>query len=194
MKSPYAIGSVPSLSGHAIAYRWRSLPRVRRHRASKPHGSSERVLPWQITMDQLIFASLSHTHYWYEITRSSKRFATVRNKLMDRFSPILSDSLRFSPIFDCSSRIGGLSDSWFHSHFNNICLLCKKKNFQMSRLCGEYKFFRYAACVCLCAFSSHLFCCCCCCCLHIKNRSDLYPVPFSFLLFKAKKRISVVTS
>ena len=34
--------------------------------------------------------------------------------------------------------------------------------------------------------------CCCCCCLHIKNRSDLYPVPFSFLLFKAKKRISVV--
>ena len=53
MKPPYAIGSVPSLSGHAIAYRWRSLPRVCRHRASKPQGSSERVLPWQITMDQL---------------------------------------------------------------------------------------------------------------------------------------------
>ena len=67
MKPPYTIGSVPSLSGHAIAYRWRSLPRVRRHRASKPQGSSERVLPWQITMDQLIFASLSHTHYWYEV-------------------------------------------------------------------------------------------------------------------------------
>ena len=67
MKPPYAIGSVPSLSGHAIAYRWRSLPRVRRHRASKPQGSSERVRPWQITMDQLIFASLSHTHYWYEV-------------------------------------------------------------------------------------------------------------------------------
>ena len=67
MKPPYAIGSVPSLSGHAIAYRWRSLPRVLRHRASKPQGSSERVLPWQITMDQLIFASLSHTHYWYEV-------------------------------------------------------------------------------------------------------------------------------
>ena len=59
--------SVPSLSGHANAYRSRSLPRVRRHRASKPQGSSERVLPWQITMDQLIFASLSHTHYWYEV-------------------------------------------------------------------------------------------------------------------------------
>ena len=68
MKPPYAIGSVPSLSGHATAYRWRSLPRVRRHRASKPQGSSERVLPWQVTMDQLIFASLSHTHYyWYEV-------------------------------------------------------------------------------------------------------------------------------
>ena len=68
MKPPYAIGSVPSLSGHhVVAYRWRSLPRVRRHRASKPQGSCERVLPWQITMDQLIFASLSHTHYWYEV-------------------------------------------------------------------------------------------------------------------------------
>ena len=67
MKPLYAIGSVLSLSGHAIAYRWRSLPRVRRHRASKPQGSSERVLPWQITMNQLIFASLSHTHYWYEV-------------------------------------------------------------------------------------------------------------------------------
>ena len=36
-------------------------------RASKPQGSSERVLPWQISMDQLIFASLSHTHFWYEV-------------------------------------------------------------------------------------------------------------------------------
>ena len=33
-KPPYVIGSVPSLSDHAIAYRWRSPPRVRRHRAS----------------------------------------------------------------------------------------------------------------------------------------------------------------
>ena len=68
IKPTYAIGSVPSLSGHTIAYRWRSLPRVRRHRASKPQGSSERVLPWQVTMDQLICASLSHTHYWYEVS------------------------------------------------------------------------------------------------------------------------------
>ena len=48
LKQPYAIESVPSLSGKASAYRWRSLPRVRRHRASKPQGSSERVLPWQV--------------------------------------------------------------------------------------------------------------------------------------------------
>ena len=67
MKPPYAIGSVPRLSGDAIAYRWRSLPRVRRDRVSKPQGSSERVLPWQVTMDQFICASLSHTHYWYEV-------------------------------------------------------------------------------------------------------------------------------
>ena len=63
-KPPYAIGSVPSLSDRAIAYRWHSLPRVRRHGASKPQGSSKRVLPWQVTTDQLICASLSHTHYW----------------------------------------------------------------------------------------------------------------------------------
>ena len=58
LKPPHAIGSVPRLSGHAIAYRWRSLRRVRRHRASKLQGCSKRVLPWQVTMDQLIFASL----------------------------------------------------------------------------------------------------------------------------------------
>ena len=63
LKPPKAIGSVPSLSGHAIAYRWRSLPRVRRHKASKPQGSSKWVLTWQVNMDQLIFASLSHTYY-----------------------------------------------------------------------------------------------------------------------------------
>ena len=67
LEPPCAIGSVPSLSGHAIAYRWRSLPRVHRHGASKPQGSSERALPWQVTMDQLVFASLFHTHYWYEV-------------------------------------------------------------------------------------------------------------------------------
>ena len=33
------IGSVLSLSGHAIACRWRSLPRVRRHGASSPRRS-----------------------------------------------------------------------------------------------------------------------------------------------------------
>ena len=67
-KPSYAIGSVPSLSGHAIAYRWRSLSRVRRHRASKPQGSFKQVLPWQVTMDQLICVSFSHTHYWSEVS------------------------------------------------------------------------------------------------------------------------------
>ena len=66
-KPTYAIGSVPSLSGHAIAYPWRSLPRVHRYRANKPQGSSKRMLPRQVTMDQLICSSLSHTHYWYEV-------------------------------------------------------------------------------------------------------------------------------
>ena len=65
--STCAIVSVPSLSGYAIAYRWRSLPIMRRHRASNPPGSFERLLPWQVTVDQLIYASLSHTQYWYEV-------------------------------------------------------------------------------------------------------------------------------
>ena len=34
-----AIGSVPSSSDYAIAYRWRLPPRVRRHRASSPQGN-----------------------------------------------------------------------------------------------------------------------------------------------------------
>ena len=62
IKQPYAIRSVPGLSGHGIVYRWRSLLRVRRHRASKPQGGSKRVLPSQVTMDQIIYAFLSHTH------------------------------------------------------------------------------------------------------------------------------------
>ena len=58
-KPPYAIGSVPCLSGHAIAYRWRSLSSVCRH------GSIVlKVVPatgaaiFQVTMDQLMCASL----------------------------------------------------------------------------------------------------------------------------------------
>ena len=61
---PYAFGPFPSLSGHTIACRWRSQPRVRWYRASKPQGCSERVLPWQVNIDQLICAYLPHTHYW----------------------------------------------------------------------------------------------------------------------------------
>ena len=53
----------PELIGSRNAYRRRSLPRVRRPRASKPQGSSKRVPPWQVTMNQLICASLSRTHY-----------------------------------------------------------------------------------------------------------------------------------
>ena len=88
-KPPYAIGSVPSLSGHAIAYRWCSLPRVRRHRASKRQDSSERVLPWQVTMDQLICVSLSHTHYWYEVG-------------MLKLPPVLHSRLLLVVIYVCS--------------------------------------------------------------------------------------------
>ena len=81
LKPPYVIESVPSSSGHAIEYLWRSLPRVRRHRANKPQGTvrSERVLAWQVTIDQLICASLSHTHYyWYEVNMLKEPAKYVR--------------------------------------------------------------------------------------------------------------------
>ena len=58
---------VPSSSGHAIAYRSRTLPRVRRHRASKPQGSSSNGCCLCITTDQLICAFRSHTLYRYEV-------------------------------------------------------------------------------------------------------------------------------
>ena len=61
--------SVPILSGHTFAHRWRSLPRVRRHRAIKPQYSSRNRGCLCITMDQFTCASLSHTHYWYEVYR-----------------------------------------------------------------------------------------------------------------------------
>ena len=39
-------GLVPNLSGHANAYRWRSLLKIHWHRASSPQGSSR---PFQVT-------------------------------------------------------------------------------------------------------------------------------------------------
>ena len=67
-KPPYVIGSVPSLSGHAIAYRWRSLSRVRRHRATCPEGSSSNGCCLCITMDQLICASFPpHPLLWHGV-------------------------------------------------------------------------------------------------------------------------------
>ena len=64
---PTAIGSVPSSSGHAIAYRWHSLPRVHRHRGSNLQGSSSNACclfryHHGPTSLRLFF---SHTHYWY---------------------------------------------------------------------------------------------------------------------------------
>ena len=58
--TPIAIESAPSLSGHAMAYRWCSLPRLRRHRASSHQGSSSNgcCLFRCIIMDQFLCASL----------------------------------------------------------------------------------------------------------------------------------------
>ena len=87
-KPTYAIGSAPSLSGHGLAYRWRLLPRVRRYRARKPQDSSKRVLPWQVTIEQLICASLSHTHVWYEVDMLKVPAVPPSNTTSYKRSPI----------------------------------------------------------------------------------------------------------
>ena len=61
---PTALAPVLTLSGHAIAYQWRSLQRVGWHRASSPQGNSSngccpRKSPW-INFCAPLF---SHTHY-----------------------------------------------------------------------------------------------------------------------------------
>ena len=114
MKPPYAIGSIPSLSGHAIAYRWRSLPRVRRHRASKPQGSSERVLPWQVTMDQLICASLSHTHYWYEMGMLKVPACMY----------VLNCTQMSDPVLSCASHSTLLTPSHWGIVYMYVCFMC----------------------------------------------------------------------
>ena len=65
--APHTVGLVPSLSGRAIAYRWRSLPRVRWHRALKVVRVTIAAFasPWT----KFYCASLfSHTHYWYKMS------------------------------------------------------------------------------------------------------------------------------
>ena len=61
-----AIGSVLSLSSHAIAYRRRSLPRVRRHRASRPHGSSSNgCCLLRFHQGPMFVPLFSQTHFGY---------------------------------------------------------------------------------------------------------------------------------
>ena len=62
LPAPHTIGSVPILSGHAIAYRLRSLPRVRWHRASSPQGSSTNGCCLCITMDEMLLCSSLFPH------------------------------------------------------------------------------------------------------------------------------------
>ena len=95
----------PELSGHAIAYRWRSQPRVHRHRASKPQRSSKRVLSWQLTMDQFKCASLSHTRYWHEVgmlkVPNTKYMVIIYNHPF-RFFPRIAHNLIRLRLLVCS--------------------------------------------------------------------------------------------
>ena len=72
-RRPFIYLNRPTPSGQSRVYRVTQLRTDGVHcrefagTASKPPGSLERVLPWQVTMDQSILRSLSHTHYWYEV-------------------------------------------------------------------------------------------------------------------------------
>ena len=88
---PHTIGSVQGLSGHVIAYRQRSLPRVRWHRASivlkvvRVTGAAF-ASPW---INYYCVSLFSHTHYWYKV--SMFKYKTLVLLLlycfMDTFSP-----------------------------------------------------------------------------------------------------------
>ena len=69
LPAPHTIGSVPSLSGHVIAYRLRLLPRVRWHSVSSPQASLSNgfASPWTKCYCAPLF---SHTHYWYTMNTS----------------------------------------------------------------------------------------------------------------------------
>ena len=65
--------TVPILSGHTIAYRWRSLPRVCRFMASSPRGSPGTGAAFSgIIMDQSVCASI----FLYIPTISVRRYTT----------------------------------------------------------------------------------------------------------------------
>ena len=79
-----------------MAFTAESPPAHGRHTARKPQGSSKWVLPWQVTMDQLICSSLSHAHYWYEVVCSGhiESIANVPTKdARDRVSGMLECSI-----------------------------------------------------------------------------------------------------
>ena len=90
---PHTIGSVQGLSGHAIAYRLRSLPRVRWHRASivlkvvRVTGTAF-ASPWTNCYCVPLF---SQTHYWYQVpVRSMFKYKILVLLLLyciDMFSP-----------------------------------------------------------------------------------------------------------
>ena len=69
LPEPHTIGSVPSISGRAIAYRWRSLLRVRWHRAvvlEVVRGTGAAFSsPWTKCYCAPLF---SHTHHWYKVS------------------------------------------------------------------------------------------------------------------------------
>ena len=81
-----AIGSVPRLSGHAVAYRWLSLPRTRRHKACSPQASSSNaslcVYHGSILLAQLLYPKRSRKFspsslWWYCIAYYFAVFLSV---------------------------------------------------------------------------------------------------------------------
>ena len=100
---PTAIGSAPSLSGHANACRKRLLPRILRHRVSCPQGSSSKGYCLFRKADQLILCVARFLRlFLYEGGVQSLR----HNRLMGS---------------------SGVSDGW-----GVVCLDCSRKAFVLN--------------------------------------------------------------
>ena len=106
-KPPYAIGSIPSISGHAIAYRWRSLTKVHRHRVRKHQGSSSVGLQTSgVTRSCFFFhvagnsprTSQNGVLYYVSLKLLAAAAAPPRTNLPQKSSPALNKHLFFSQI------------------------------------------------------------------------------------------------
>ena len=68
---------------------------------SKPQGSSRRMLPWQVTMDQVICVPLSHNHYWFKMGKLKvpAELHLITRRCLRKCGTVEGSHLPFSDLF-----------------------------------------------------------------------------------------------